>query len=1275
MKDNIRKNWISGIVVLALTLVFFTPSTQAQPSAADLIDQGKAQLFQQTVEGVLAAHQTFSQANTYYGGRCNTPNPFYPTLGDCSISDAEEKAIIHGYLALTRLLDLMLRDDGGNVDTVTELLAQYRIMRTSNDFDTMDFDVPIDTEGHVILPESAPSGEAVRSFIGGPLLTALNASIADMDEVLYYVELANRETNPVTVDTSEVINAQDIDPAGADDPDIEIDEGDYYLFRAGLKAAKAFALIVSAYDLDVDIREIVALFNLEAFNPTDLLDRYPDLLNLLTTTSTPSVDGAAKLAEAKNALLEAIADYLTASDKIRNDPTTAQGAEELIAIDDCEMRSEEWFRTNLTALKDSLENSTAFQFTDTEETWEFTDTDTGNKLKAYFWNNMAAGDWHALTDCDFIGCGGMIDCIMIDGDQITLEFGGEGPNGWTEATFTGTLNAAGDGISGSYTRTDNTGDFSGTFTAMQTAFEPQAYTINFNPFFGAPGYNLRDFLPQFNECGQPVYGTIGYGLNPSDPDATLGGILPGFAQEDWELEPMPAGIIEIPAATISVQDSAVSDWGTITPVFSDLIGDNDPNLQGSDLQDLYLAKDNQYLYVRMTLADGPPDTTVMSDPWQVMGYFVQFRTSRWEFPGGRVIQVNHTDTGNWRVEVWERDSNGQLVYQEDYEGYAQAVGNDLEFMVPISDLGNLSGKYLSTWTQWIPTSREPSDENETCLRIGPLTTVSGTLNVPNHDGSGPVYIGAYEGAFMPENRVALDIIYPTDFSEGMAYTITNVPVGEDVFVVAQWDADFNGLPTPGDMFAQTEPFTTQAAANTGKDLVLGKTTPPAGGLAISGTVTYTGTLGGTLKVFAFYNNGSWTSQYGVIAGEPYVMPWNPTGDSQDYWITGLDPGTYKIFAYIDEDGIGPRAAGEPCGSKQNLAIIDTDIIQQDLTLSVPSFAFSGAEKVYPILRADKGDQLYLAFWAKIPDADGVQLTGPGITEAIDLKRSSMTGSSWSGGIPVSALSDIQTGDYTFAATSAADGSVLTTTFNLDTVPAATPAAATLVSPYEGTPDVEMSLPAGSPLTFAWNTASGAQAYKLRIDLYDYMNGTWARIYDSGWLPQETTTHTAQMPLPEYVPLRWYVDAYDGADWASTTAMSRSVRQNFRISEEAPQYTMLSGTVTTGVPGYSVGIIGAEITAAGDAGTFTATTDNTGRWQIPDVPPGTYTITIRAPNHEDLVLSDVNVAGTAVDLGTNEMMFSGAAPTGGVWDINNNGKLDLADIIYGLQVLSNMRAQE
>ena len=110
-------------------------------------------------------------------------------------------------------------------------------------------------------------------------------------------------------------------------------------------------------------------------------------------------------------------------------------------------------------------------------------------------------------------------------------------------------------------------------------------------------------------------------------------------------------------------------------------------------------------------------------------------------------------------------------------------------------------------------------------------------------------------------------------------------------------------------------------------------------------------------------------------------------------------------------------------------------------------------------------------------------------------------------------------------------------------------------------------------------------------------------------------------------------------------------------------------------GYSVGIIGAEITAAGDAGTFTATTDNTGRWQIPDVPQGTYTITIRAPNHEDLVLSDVNVAGTAVDLGTNEMMFSGAAPTGGVWDINNNGKLDLADIIYGLQVLSNMRAQE
>ena len=40
-------------------------------------------------------------------------------------------------------------------------------------------------------------------------------------------------------------------------------------------------LVVTAYDLDVDLREIAALENLEAFEFANLLDRYQSFLKLL----------------------------------------------------------------------------------------------------------------------------------------------------------------------------------------------------------------------------------------------------------------------------------------------------------------------------------------------------------------------------------------------------------------------------------------------------------------------------------------------------------------------------------------------------------------------------------------------------------------------------------------------------------------------------------------------------------------------------------------------------------------------------------------------------------------------------------------------------------------------------------------------------------------------------------------------------------------------------------------------------------------------------------
>ncbi len=937
-----------------LTLLLFSPTQAGATTAQEYIDQGKAQLFQQTVDGTLAAYQTFSAANTQYGARCDTPSPLYPTLGNCSISQAEEKARIHGYLALTRLLDLMFRDDGGDVDTLTELLAQYSITRTGNDLDDIDFDVPLNNNDDIILPESAPSGEAIRSFIAGPLLDALNASIQNMDEVLYYCGIADQ----FGLDTSEIITAEEIDPdADPSDPDIEIDEGDYYLFRAGLKTMKAFVLIITAYDLNVDIREIVALGNLDAFNVKNFLERYEDLLKLLPTTASPSGDGAQQLADAKTALLAAIDDYLTASDKIRNDAGTQAGAEELIEIEPYELLEEAFFQEALIELRDSLQNNgPATLVTDREATWELTNQDEqmvemqllyegcgyysstnyddcgqfltcggevdcttieGNTIKfeVYFAGggpHEFAGTWeltnqegyavnmdlnpdgtggYYCTNCqdcsEFIICGGEVDSTTIEdnpigGYTITVEvsFASDGPHGghatltgtldedtnqitggnydgefdtfgpFTPGTFTGertstqsngactgcaqltgTFIADPDGHPMTITAGTYTGEFysgdpfnEGNFTGTRTDLDEDTFKINLNPFFGddTGPYNLRDMLPQLNDCDEPVYGTVGAGLDPYTPDATLGGILPDFTQEDWDLDDMPSGIIEIAdGAGISITDTTVADWNGITPVFTDQTGDGDPDHLGSDLKDLYLAKDDQFLYVRMTLADGPPNINSIADPWQAMTYFVQFRKNAGQHRAARYIQA-FFDPGShqWRIQVVEWDYNGNMFDHYDQLGDAQAVvsGNnyDLEWRVPLNQIGPTSGRFLTTWIHWIPGYDEPDEYNETCLRIGPLTTVTGTLTVPEHDGDGPIYVGVYryDGSFYadPDNRLGLEII--REYTAGMTYTVTNLPVGEQVFVTAHWDADFNGLPTQGDRFCRTDHFQTEEAGNT-----------------------------------------------------------------------------------------------------------------------------------------------------------------------------------------------------------------------------------------------------------------------------------------------------------------------------------------------------------------------------------------------------------------------------------------------------------------------------
>ena len=160
MSEKIRKNRFLVPVLLLLIALgmggLFLHSLFAEryaQTADTAIQTGKAQLFGRTVSGALEAFRTFqtAAAGADYAGANNA-----------------QKIKIRAYLAFTRMLDLFVRNDGGSVDTLAELLAQYGVAKTGDAFDAVRFNLPLNDDGKIILPSTAPpSAEALKAFLPG----------------------------------------------------------------------------------------------------------------------------------------------------------------------------------------------------------------------------------------------------------------------------------------------------------------------------------------------------------------------------------------------------------------------------------------------------------------------------------------------------------------------------------------------------------------------------------------------------------------------------------------------------------------------------------------------------------------------------------------------------------------------------------------------------------------------------------------------------------------------------------------------------------------------------------------------------------------------------------------------------------------------------------------------------------------------------------------------------------------------------------------------------
>jgi hypothetical protein len=111
---------------------------------------------------------------------------------------------------------------------------------------------------------------------------------------------------------------------------------------------------------------------------------------------------------------------------------------------------------------------------------------------------------------------------------------------------------------------------------------------------------------------------------------------------------------------------------------------------------------------------------------------------------------------------------------------------------------------------------------------------------------------------------------------------------------------------------------------------------PAGGVSVSGTVTFSGTATGPLWVVVHSNNGA--------TGTRIASPTSPAS----YTISGVQPGTYQLFAFIDMNNNGAVDLGDKAVVEDMLShsvVGSSNLTGQDITLP-PGNALAAMPTIY-----------------------------------------------------------------------------------------------------------------------------------------------------------------------------------------------------------------------------------------------------------------------------------------------------------------------------------------
>ena len=189
-----------------------------------------------------------------------------------------------------------------------------------------------------------------------------------------------------------------------------------------------------------------------------------------------------------------------------------------------------------------------------------------------------------------------------------------------------------------------------------------------------------------------------------------------------KLQLTPDAQLTIATRTITV-DGLTTDWDGLAPIVTDSQGDDSPSYNGDDIRALYLAKDSQYLYIRMDLW-APPNPLFGNGPAPNDGaYYFEIEhngnvnNGTLEFGLAYGVYPGEPFPGQWSLGYngSNRDTTPPGLVGPEFVG---VNGTAMEIKVPLALIGN-------------PTAfRKVSGQVLNCCATVPIQTLDQIIATP-----------------------------------------------------------------------------------------------------------------------------------------------------------------------------------------------------------------------------------------------------------------------------------------------------------------------------------------------------------------------------------------------------------------------------------------------------------------------------------------------------------------------------------------------------------------